>query len=168
MALPYFRDHGWEAEVVAVEPAQVLAPHDPFLTSTLPDHVPVHRVQALSTSWGRVPGLGGLGYRCLPAVTRKVRALLQADPRPTLVYFSSTQFAVHAAIPQLAALPGVKVAMDYQDPWVSHYYHDHPSFDHRVAASNTRSTSFSPAGCRRAPCVTPPVAHRSPHAIRRT
>lgn len=126
MALPYFRDHGWEAEVVAVEPAQVLAPHDPFLTSTLPDHVPVHRVQALSTSWGRVPGLGGLGYRCLPAVTRKVRALLQADPRPTLVYFSSTQFAVHAAIPQLAALPGVKVAMDYQDPWVSHYYHDHP------------------------------------------
>ena len=112
MALPYFRDHGWAAEVVAVEPGQVLAPHDPFLVATLPADVPVHRVKALSTRWGSVPGLGSLGYRCLPTITRRLHGLLRSDPRPTLVYFSTTQFAVHGAIPGLAKLPGVKVALD--------------------------------------------------------
>ena len=126
MALPYFRDHGWAAEVVAVEPGQVLAPHDPFLVATLPPDVPVHRVRAMSPQWGRLPGLGSLGYRCLPAVTRKLHELLRADPRPTLVYFSTTQFAVHAAIPGIAKIPGVKMALDYQDPWVSTYYQEHP------------------------------------------
>lgn len=127
IALPYFREFGWDPEVIAVQPEQVLAPRDPFLLATLPPDVPVHRVRAFSPAWGRIPGLGGLGYRCLPAVARQVQRLLDADSRPTLVYFSTTQFAVHAAIPRLAAQPRVKVVMDYQDPWVSHYYRQHPT-----------------------------------------
>lgn len=127
MALPYFSDLGWTPEVVAVEPEQVLAPCDPFLLATVPPDIPIHRVRAFGPGWGRIPGLGGLGYRCLPAVARCLRQLLDADPRPTLIYFSTTQFAVHAAIPQVASRAGVKVVMDYQDPWVSHYYRRHPS-----------------------------------------
>lgn len=126
MALPYFRENGWEPEVVAVEPSQVLAPLDPFLIETLPMDVPIHRVTALAPGWGRIPGLGGLGYRCRAAVARQVHALLRDRQEPTLIYFSTTQFAVHGIIPSLHRYPGVKVVIDYQDPWVSSYYRRHP------------------------------------------
>ena len=58
MVLPFLRENGWEAEVVAVRPDAVAAPRDEWLTEGLPPDVKVHRVKALGLGWGRVPGLG--------------------------------------------------------------------------------------------------------------
>ncbi len=123
--LPYLRGHGWEATVLAVEPEQVGGTEDPWLAEGLPHDVPVHRVKALGLGWARVPGLGTLGFRALPALARAGDRLLSVGGFD-LVYFSTTVFEVHMLGPRWKHRFGVPFMMDYQDPWVNDYYREHP------------------------------------------
>ncbi|MFM8720242.1 MAG: glycosyltransferase, partial [Chthoniobacterales bacterium] len=125
MVLPFLRENGWEAEVLAVRSEAVAAPKDEWLEAGLPEDVPIHRVKALGLGWSRVPGLGTLGWRALPATQRAGDALLR-EKKFDLVYFSSTQWPVHLAGPHWKRRSGVPFAMDYQDPWVNDYYRRHP------------------------------------------
>ncbi len=147
LLLPYFREAGVQAEVLAVEPEQVAAPEDTWLQAGLPADVPVHRVKALGLEWGKIPGLGTLSCRALRAIRRKGEELLgrEADrgdqtsgvgsqmsevgdrmPGFDLVYFSTTQFGIHVLGPEWKRKFGVPFVMDYQDPWVNDYYREHP------------------------------------------
>lgn len=47
LLLPYFREQGLDAEVLAMEPGQVAASLDCLLIDGLPPEVRVHRVAAL-------------------------------------------------------------------------------------------------------------------------
>ena len=125
LILPHLREAGIEAEVLAVEAEQVAAPRDPWLVSGLPGEVPVHRVRALGLKWGRIPGLGILSFRALGALRRKGDELLR-NGAFDLVYFSTTQFGIHVLGPRWKKRHGVPFVMDYQDPWVSDYYREHP------------------------------------------
>lgn len=125
MLIPFLARNGWQADVLAVSPEQVAAPMDPWLLAGVPDDVPVHRVEAMSRRFARIPGLGTLGLRALPALAKAGDALLAAA-RFDLVYFSTTVFEVHVLGPRWKRRFGVPFAMDYQDAWVSDYYRDHP------------------------------------------
>ncbi len=127
LSLPYLREADWDPLVIAVEPDQVAAPQDPFLTAALPPDIPVRRVKAMGLALSRVPGLGTLGYRCRGAIRRALSESIVGSGQGTTVYFSSTQFPVHALIPELRRRhPRLCIAMDYQDPWVNPYYREHP------------------------------------------
>lgn len=152
MALPYLRDLGWEPEVFAVAADAVLAPIDPFLEETIPSNVRVERVRGVSPAWSFLPGFGSLAYRCRAELGRALHRRLAALESPTvdtLVYFSTTQFPVHTLIPGIVRRFGVRVAMDYQDPWVNDYYAQNPQITppggrlkfalaHRLAAQHER------------------------------
>ncbi len=124
MLLPFLRENGWEAEVLAVSPDQVAAPVDPWLVAGLPADVPVHRVNALGLEWSQIPGLGTLGLRALPALAMAGDRLLAAAGFD-LVYFSTTVFEVHILGSRWKRKFGVPFVMDYQDPWVNDYYAEH-------------------------------------------
>lgn len=125
MLLPFLAANGWSAEVLAVSPAQVAAPLDPWLVEGLPPEVPVHRVNAMGLAWARVPGLGTLGYRALLPLARAGDRLLGAGGFD-MVYFSTTVFEIHALGPRWKRRFGVPFVIDYQDPWVNDYYREHP------------------------------------------
>jgi hypothetical protein len=125
MVLPYLHENGWEAEVLAVEPAGVAAPRDVWLADGLPPAIPIHRVKALGLRWTSLPGLGNLGFRALNAMKRAGDRLL-SETKFDLLYFSTTQWPVHLLGPRWKGRFGVPFAMDYQDPWVSDYYRTHP------------------------------------------
>lgn len=128
-ALPFLESHGFEAEVIAIDPAQVEAPVDPLLTRTYPADIPLHRVQAMSLKWRGVPGFGTLGWRCARAIERQLHTRLSelmTQGETAVVYFSTTQFAVQGMIPGLVRHFGCAVFIDYQDPWVNDYYRLHP------------------------------------------
>jgi hypothetical protein len=76
-----------------------------------------------------VPGLGTLSYRAIRAIRRKGNELLgrnQSSSSFDLVYFSTTQFGLHVLGLEWERKFGVPFVMDYQDPWVSDYYREHP------------------------------------------
>lgn len=125
MLLPFFSQNGWSAEVLAISPAQVAAPRDPWLVEGLPPEVPVHRVNAPGLAWARVPGLGTLGYRALLPMALAGDGLIRARGFD-LVYFSTTVFEVHVLGPRWKRKFGVPFVIDYQDPWVNDYYREHP------------------------------------------
>jgi hypothetical protein len=125
LLLPYLRGAGVEAEVLAVEADQVAAPQDPWLAEGLPADAPVHRVAALGQTWRRIPGLGNLNFRALRQLRRRGDELLRTG-RFDLVVFSTTEFGLHVLGPYWKQKFGVPFVMDYQDPWVSDYYRQHP------------------------------------------
>jgi hypothetical protein len=125
MLLPFFRENGWEAEVLSVAPEQVGAPLDPWLAKWLPSDIEVHRVKALGLGWTRIPGLGTLGARALCSLANTGSRLL-ARGGFDLVYFSTTVYEVHLLGPRWKHQFGVPFVMDYQDPWVNDYYREHP------------------------------------------
>lgn len=125
LILPYLKEGGVDAEVLVVEAEQVASPRDPWLVPGLPPEVPIHRVRALGLKWSRLPGLGILSFRAMGALRRKGDELLRRGGFD-LVYFSTTQFGVHVLGPYWKKCHGVPFVMDYQDPWVSDYYRDHP------------------------------------------
>ena len=125
LVLPYLKEQGIRAEVLAVEAEQVAVPMDEWLAAGLPADLPVHRVKALGLFWSRIPGLGSISFRAMRALRRQGDALLKSG-HVDLVYFSTTQFGVHVLGPRWKAKFGVPFVMDYQDPWVNDYYRQHP------------------------------------------
>lgn len=113
---------GWQLEILAVWPEDVDNPVDPWLADRLPSSVMVHRVAArASGGWG----LNGLAQRSLLSLWRTGNHLL-ATGRFDLVFFSTTEFAVHLLGPLWRRRHGVPFCMDYQDPWVNDYYRRNP------------------------------------------
>ena len=113
---------GWNVEVLCVEPSLEIGPTDPWLADGLPSDVPVHRVRSLPlTGWG----LRGLSQRSIWPLYRRGSELL-ATGRFDLVFFSTTEFAVHLLGPVWRRRFGIPFCMDYQDPWVNDFYRRNP------------------------------------------
>lgn len=118
MALPYFKEQGWEPVVLAVEPDCSENARDDTLLETIPDDVPVHRVRALPVKLSRRVGVGSLALRSLPYLRRKGNDLLSKE-RFDLVFFSSSLFPVMSLGPTWRKRHGVPYVLDFQDPWRS-------------------------------------------------
>jgi hypothetical protein len=125
MLLPFFKENGWQAEVLTVSPDQIASPQDSWLLAGIPEDIPVHRVKALGLGWSHIPGLGTLGFRASRALGKAGDQLL-ASKHFDLVYFSTTVFDLHKLGPRWKKKYAVPFVMDYQDPWINDYYREHP------------------------------------------
>ena len=125
MVLPFMKDTGWNCEVLAVTPQSVSMPIDVWMEAGIPGDIPVHRVQAAALRWAAVPGLGSLDVRAL-RILRRTGDRLLASGRFDIVYFSTTAFGLHVLGPHWRGRYNVPFVMDYQDPWVTDYYREHP------------------------------------------
>jgi hypothetical protein len=122
MALPFFRDLGWEPVVLAVAPELVEGGVlEPLLEKTYPADIRIVRVRGIPAWVTRLVGMGSLWLRCGAALRAAGEKLLRND-RFDLVFFSTTQFDAFTLGPRWKAKFGVPYALDYQDPWVNDYY----------------------------------------------
>ena len=125
MSLPYFAAHGWEAEVVAVDPDYADIVKDELLTESLPPGIKIHRVKAFDKKWTAKLGLGSIALRSLFYYRKKVNALLKAK-QYDLIYFSTTQFPVCVLGAYWKKRFNIPYVIDMQDPWHSDYYQGKP------------------------------------------
>lgn len=125
MTVPFFREFGWKAEVLAVDPLQLAVPQDPWLLARFPESVPIHRCGALSLRWSSIPGFGGLDFRVRRPI-RKLGTKLMQQWKYDLVYFSTTVFSLCSLGPDWRHRFGVPFVVDYQDPWVTDFYRERP------------------------------------------
>jgi hypothetical protein len=125
MALPYFNEFEWDAEVVCVNPDYTDIIRDELLIESIPPGVKVHRVKALPKKLTSRFGLGSIALRSLWYYWREVNRLL-AQKKFDLIYFSTTQFPVCILGAYWKKRFGVPYVIDMQDPWHSDYYRDKP------------------------------------------
>lgn len=125
-SLPFFRELGWEAEVITVDPKYVEAYSiDELLLQTIPASVKVHYVKAWEAHKTRRFGLGSLSMRSWFHFKRKGNTLLSSC-KFDLVYFSTTAFHVMALGPYWKRKFKVPFILDIQDPWRNDFYCDKP------------------------------------------
>ncbi len=125
MASPLLREFGWEPTVLAVKPECVEGVRDEFLANTLPSDLRVVESDALSVKWTRCLGVGSLAYRAGRYLKRAGDQLLRRE-RFDAVFFSTTVFPTMAFGPKWKREFGVPYILDFQDPWLSDYYEEHP------------------------------------------
>jgi hypothetical protein len=121
MALPYFPQNGWQAEILTVNADYVEGVHDPLLTRSLPEGIQVIATSALPVRYTRRVGLGSLALRALPFLLKAGNRLLRTQ-RYDLVLFSTTMFPVMTLGPYWLRKFRVPYVLDFQDPWLSDYY----------------------------------------------
>jgi hypothetical protein len=125
MSLPYFRQFGWDAEVVTVNAECSEMPKDDLLLQSVPAGVKIHYVEALNKSWTSKLGLGSIALRSLRFYRKRVNELLAKD-HFDLIYFSTTQFPVCILGAYWKKRFGTPYVIDMQDPWHSDYYKGKP------------------------------------------
>lgn len=125
-SLPYFKEFGWNAEVITVYPKYIESYSiDKLLLKTIPKEIPIHYVKAWDVKKTRKFGLGSLSIRSFLFIKKKGDELL-LQKKFDLVYFSTTAFHVMALGPRWKKKFGVPFILDMQDPWRSDFYLDKP------------------------------------------
>ncbi|WP_316824783.1 hypothetical protein [Pedobacter miscanthi] len=125
MSLPYFKEYGWEPELVVAEEIYSDMIKDSLLLDSIPKDIQVHQVKAFSKKWTSKFGLGSIALRSLFFYRKKVNELLR-DKHFDLIYFSTTQFPVCILGPFWKKKFGIPYVIDIQDQWHSEYYQDKP------------------------------------------
>ena len=117
-SLPYFRDFGWEATVLAVDPARVEGEREERLCDTYPSNADVRRVDALPQEWTWRIKVGNLALRALPCYLQQGSSIIRREDID-LVYFSTTAFPILALGRYWKLRFGTPYVIDMQDPWYS-------------------------------------------------
>jgi hypothetical protein len=125
MSLPYFKNYGWEAEVVTVSPSHSELVKDHLLNESIPADIRIHKVEAFSKKWTSKIGLGSLALRSLWYYKKYVNQLLKRQ-NFDLIYFSTTQFPLLILGAYWKRKFKIPYVIDMQDPWHSNYYEDKP------------------------------------------
>lgn len=125
MSLPYFKQYGWDAEVVTVQQSYLDLPTDDLLTATIPGDIKVYTVKAFNKNWTQKLGFGSIAFRSYWFYRKKVDELLK-EKKFDLIYFSTTQFPLCVLGAHWKKRFGVPYVIDMQDPWYSRYYYDKP------------------------------------------
>ena len=125
ISLPYFREFGWDAEVVTVDEKYSDMVKDELLLQSIPSYIKIHQVKAFNKKWTSKLGLGSLALRSLWFYKKAVNRLLSAN-KFDLIYFSTTAFPVCILGSYWKKKFNTPYVIDMQDPWHSEYYRDKP------------------------------------------
>jgi len=125
MSLHYYKEFGWDVEVICVDEKFVEGFRDNYLLETVPENVLVHRVEAWPLSATSRFGLGSLSIRSYYYFKKKGTALLKRK-KFDLVFFSTTMFHVCALGRYWKEKFGVPFVIDLQDPWRNDFYLSKP------------------------------------------
>ncbi|NUQ81801.1 MAG: glycosyltransferase [Bacteroidetes bacterium] len=116
-AVHHLGSEGWSPVVLAVDPGATEMGTDPMLMKTVPSDLPVYHSGAFPTRWTRRIGLGAIALRSLLHLASLGSDLILKF-RPDVVFFSTTQFPVMILGRYWKWRFGVKVVLDFQDPWL--------------------------------------------------
>ena len=128
MSLPYYKEMGWEAEVITVDEKFIEGFRDELLNETIPGGIIIHKIKAWPVKFTRKLGLGSLSMRSYFHFKKKGTQLLK-NKKFDLIFFSTTMFHVCALGRYWKEKFGVPFIIDLQDPWRNDFYLDKPRSD---------------------------------------
>jgi glycosyltransferase involved in cell wall biosynthesis len=125
MSLPYYKQFGWDAEIVTIDPDCTNMLLDDLLCQGLPIDVKIHYVKAWNKRYTSKVGLGSVALRSIWFYFKTVNILLKQQ-HYDLLFFSTTQFPVLVLGAYWKWKYKVKIAYDLQDPWHTDQYKAKP------------------------------------------
>lgn len=128
ISLPYYKEMGWEAEVITVDEKFIEGFRDELLNETIPGDIIIHKIKAWPVKFTRKLGLGSLSMRSFSHFKKKGTQLLK-DKKFDLIFFSTTMFHVCALGRYWKKKFDVPFIIDLQDPWRNDFYLDKPRSD---------------------------------------
>ena len=125
MSLPYFKEFGWDVELIRVFDRHLDVVKDPLLLESIPPDIKIHNVDAFSKKITSKLGLGSIALRSLYYYKKRVDELLR-QKQVDLIYFSTTQYPLCILGAYWKKKFDVPYVIDMQDPWHSDYYQNKP------------------------------------------
>lgn len=124
-SLPFFKQFGWEVEVVTVNDIYSDLPKDGLLLQSIPHDIKIHRIRAFSKKWTSKFGFGNIAFRSFYFYRKYVNQILKTS-HFDLIYFSTTQFHITTLGSYWKRKFKIPYVIDMQDPWHSDYYFNKP------------------------------------------
>lgn len=124
--LPHLAGAGWQAFVAAVDCNGMGLPEDPELARRNATLAACRWARPRSLRWSRRFGITSLGLRSAGAMDRLVRDWHRQE-RFDLVFVSHTEFGLWHLAPAWWRDLRIPYVLDWQDPWYSDYYRQHPA-----------------------------------------
>ena len=125
MALPYYKELGWEPVILASDEKYVEGLIDPLLNETIPPDIEIHKVKAWPVKITRRIWLGSLSLRSYYFFKKKGNELL-GTKKFDLVFFSTSMFHLCALGRYWKKKFNVPFIVDMQDPWRNDFYLNKP------------------------------------------
>lgn len=114
----HLKKAGWEPIIICVAERYHKERLDNSLTRLLPKDLRIHKVAALPLFVGRLLGIGDLGIRGYHWLKAEVIRLIRTEDVKIVLITVLPGFPM-LMIKSLKRISGIKVVLDYQDPWVS-------------------------------------------------
>jgi hypothetical protein len=129
--------HGWRPIVLSANPAGYSEPGDPELAALVPAELSQVRTAALPARLSRAFGVGDIGLRAYPFLTRALTRTIRRES-PSVIFITGSPFYPLLLARGVKRRFGLPVVLDFQDPWVSAFGATHPPFSkpwmaHRLA-----------------------------------
>jgi glycosyltransferase involved in cell wall biosynthesis len=109
---------GWEPTVLCVDEAYHTERLDPELAELLPTGTDIVKVPALSAARMRCFGIGDIGIRAYPYLSRAIREVVRSR-KSDVVMITGSPFYPFLLARRVKRLLKRPVILDFQDPWVS-------------------------------------------------
>ena len=135
MALPFFREFGWEPLVLRVDPAQDFGFQDTEIGRTIPDYLQTWQAGCIPLSFTAWAGLRSGSIRSIFHLARLGDHIIRQE-KPQAIFFSTTMFPVMTLGRYWHKRHGLPYVLDFQDPWRK---------ERKAEAKNHKSESK--AGC---------------------
>lgn len=116
MALPYFREFGWEPLLLKIDPTQDFGFRDSELCRTVPGWLRTWQASYISLSFTAWAGLRSGSIRSIFHLARLGDRIIQQE-KPQMVFFSTTMFPVMILGRYWLRRHGIPYMLDFQDPW---------------------------------------------------
>jgi glycosyltransferase involved in cell wall biosynthesis len=143
---------GWEPTVLCVDEAYHTERLDPELARLMPGSIDIVKVPALPARSMRYFGIGDIGIRALPYLSRELREIV-IGRKIDVVMITGSPFYPFLLARQVKRQLLRPVILDFQDPWVSKWGASRPPFT-KAWASYQLARWLEPVAVRCADFIT--------------
>lgn len=116
MALPFFREFGWEPLILKINPEEQEGIKDPLLCRTVPESLRAWQAGCVPLRLTKWAGVRNVGLRSVYSLAQLGRGIIRNE-KPQLVFFSTTMFPLMTLGGHWHRRCGVPYVLDFQDPW---------------------------------------------------
>jgi len=116
IALPYFKENGWESLVIKIDPKEQEGIKDGLLCKTIPSDIRIWEAGFIPKSITRLFGIASIGIRSFFHIAALGNKIIKQE-KPNVIFFSTVMFNVMVLGVYWKLRFKIPYVLDFIDPW---------------------------------------------------